>query len=100
MRTVFGSPVLWIGVALLVIGTGPLLTAGLYEWSQGDKNSNPVVWGILAFFTFWPSMILIVIGLGLGVARLRGWSSPGPFGALALGGLLLVLLLRAVFWFL
>jgi hypothetical protein len=100
MRTLFGSPVLWIGGALLVIGSGPLLTAVLYEWSRGDTSANPVGWGILAFLTFWPSLILIVVGLGLGVARLRGWLSPSLFGALALGFLLLFVLLRAVFFFL
>ena len=87
-------------MALLVIGSGPLLIACLYAWSQGDANANPVGWGILAMLTFWPSVILIVIGLGLGVARLRGWWTPGLFGALAIGAMLLFVLLRAVFWFL
>ena len=69
MRTVFGSRVLWVGLALLVLGTGPLLASVLYAWSRGDTNPNPVGPGILAMFTFWPSVILIVVGLGLGVAQ-------------------------------
>jgi hypothetical protein len=73
MRTILGSPVLWLGVALLVMGSGPLLVIGLYLQWHGDPNPNPVGPGILAFFTFWPSLLLIVIGLGLGIARNRGW---------------------------
>jgi hypothetical protein len=71
MRTIFGSRLLWIGVVLLVLGTGPLLASVVYAWSQGDTNPNPVGPGILAMFTFWPSIILMVVGLGLGIARYR-----------------------------
>jgi hypothetical protein len=71
VRTIFGSWLLWIGIALLVLGSGPLLVSVAYAWSQGDRNPNPVGPGILAMFTFWPSIILIVIGLGLGIARYR-----------------------------
>jgi hypothetical protein len=53
----------------LVLGTGPLLATALYLRLQGDRNPNPVGLGILAMLTFWPSIILIVIGLGLGIAR-------------------------------
>ena len=73
MRTIFGSRILWVGVALLVIGTGPLLASSLYlEW-HGDSNPNPIGPGLLAMVTFWPSVLLVVIGLGLDVARYRGW---------------------------
>jgi len=69
MRTLFGSRLLWIGAALLVIGCGPLVAYIVYAWSQGDTNPNPVGPGILAMFTFWPSIILIIVGLGSGIAR-------------------------------
>jgi hypothetical protein len=58
-----------IGLVLLVLGTGPLLAVigaaklGLID----DPNPNPVAFGILAFFTFWPSVGLILSGL----ARVR-----------------------------
>lgn len=59
------SRVLWIGVILFVLGSGPLLTVIVLA-SLGmtrDPNPNPVGFGILAFFTFWPSIILMVIGI-------------------------------------
>jgi len=71
MPTICGSRVLCIGIALLVIGTGPLLASVAYlELWQGDPNPNPIVPGMLAMFTFWPSIILILIGI-MGVVRNR-----------------------------
>jgi O-antigen/teichoic acid export membrane protein len=64
MRAMFGSRFLWIGVALLVLGTGPLLVTIVL-----DPTADPVGFGMLTFFTFWPSILLIVVGLGHGVAR-------------------------------
>jgi MFS superfamily sulfate permease-like transporter len=54
-----------IGVVLLVIGSGPLIiTMGLAALGFGDDpNPNPVIFGIMAGLTFWPSIILIGIGL-------------------------------------
>jgi hypothetical protein len=34
-------------------------------------NPNPVGFGILAFFTFWPSVILIVIGIARTISKMR-----------------------------
>ena len=59
------------GAILFVIGSGPLLTImalaglGLTE----DPNPNPVGCGILAMFTFWPSLILMLVGLGKSAGR-------------------------------
>ena len=53
-----------VGVVLLLLGTGPLLTVILLA-SLGltrDPNPNPIGFGILAFLTLWPSIILIVLG--------------------------------------
>lgn len=53
------------GIAMFVLGVGPLLfiialsALGL----SSDPNPNPVGPGILAFLTFWPSLILIVLGV-------------------------------------
>jgi len=59
------SRFLWIGLVLLCIGIGPLLVVILAAQLglTRDPNPNPVGFGILAFFTFWPSVILIVIGI-------------------------------------
>ena len=53
-----------VGLLLLILGTGPLVAivvaAGLGLLS--DPNPNPIGPGLLAFFTFWPSVALIVAG--------------------------------------
>ena len=67
------SRLFWIGLALLVLGTGPLLAIGAAA-SLGllsDPNPNPIGPGLLAFFTFWPAVILIVWGLVASVLRHR-----------------------------
>ena len=54
-----------IGIALLVLGTGPLVTIMLAAklGFTSDPNPNPVYFGMLAGFTFWPSFALIAIGI-------------------------------------
>jgi hypothetical protein len=56
--------VLGIGVALFVIGSGPLLVTILLAnlGLTRDPNPNPIGFGLLAFLTFWPSILLMVIG--------------------------------------
>ena len=60
-------------MALFVLGSGPLLitiplaTLGL----TCDPDPNPIGFWILALFTFWPSVILIVIGIARTVSRRR-----------------------------
>ena len=57
--------IFWWGVALLVLGTGPLLvilaasTLGL----TSDPDPNPIGPGLLTFVTFWPTITMIIIGL-------------------------------------
>ena len=59
------------GALLFLFGTGPLLIVialaklGLTR----DPNPNPVGLGILAFLTFWPSVVLMIVGLGKTVVR-------------------------------
>src|SRR5438552_16431679 len=67
------SRFLRIGLVLLCIGIGPLLVVILAAQLglTRDPNPNPVGFGILAFFTFWPSVILIVIGIVRTVNRRR-----------------------------
>ena len=53
------------GAWLLVLGTGPLV-AIIIAASLGltkDPNPNPIGPWLLAFFTFWPSVIMIFIGV-------------------------------------
>jgi len=67
------SRLFWIGLALLILGTGPLLAiiAAASLGLLSDRNPNPIGPGLLTFFTFWPAVILIVWGLVASVTRYR-----------------------------
>jgi hypothetical protein len=67
------SRLFWAGLALLVLGTGPLLliVVATELGLTSDPNPNPIGLGLLAFFTFWPAVILIVLGLVVSVLRYR-----------------------------
>jgi hypothetical protein len=71
MPQLLSSRWLWSGVALLLVGTGPLVVAMLYSMARGDPNPNPVGPGICAMFTFWPSIGMIVAGLVTGHRRAK-----------------------------
>ena len=58
-----------IGTAGLVFGTGPLPLAVLISLLMGDKNPNPIGPGILAMLTFWPSVLLIMLGVIVTIVR-------------------------------
>lgn len=61
----------WIrfGIALLTLGAAPLVliivAAAVGLWP--DPNPNPIGPGLLFFFTFWPAITCIAIG----IARVR-----------------------------
>ena len=65
MRAYLQSTWTRVGFALLLAGSGPLLfiivAAALGLWP--DPNPNPIGPGLLFFFTFWPAVICIVIGV-------------------------------------
>lgn len=54
-----------VGIGLLVVGAGPLVfiivAAAVGLWP--DPNPNPIGPGLLFFFTVWPAIICIVIGV-------------------------------------
>ena len=65
MRTYLQSGWTKVGIGLLVVGTGPLLfiivAASIGLWP--DPNPNPIGPGLLFFFTFWPAVLCIFIGV-------------------------------------
>ena len=69
MRTYLQSTWVKVGLGLLVVGACPLIfiivAAAVGLWP--DPNPNPIGPGLLFFFTFWPAVICIIIG----VARVR-----------------------------
>ncbi len=51
---------------LLALGTGPLVAFIIL-----DPKSNPIGPGLLAFFTFWPSIALIAAGVARALLSAR-----------------------------
>jgi hypothetical protein len=80
MPKLLSSRWLWIGVALLLVGSGPLVVAMLYAMLRGDPNPNPVGPGICAMFTFWPSIGMIIAGLVAGHRRAKAERNPADQG--------------------
>jgi hypothetical protein len=67
LKTVWRSPLLVIGAVMFLIGSGPLLVFCVMDFfgsSFTRSNPNPVFLGILATFTFLPSIALMLIGFG------------------------------------
>lgn len=64
---------LWIGVNVLLFGTGPLITVCLAAAMglTSDPNPHPVGLSLLALFTFWPGVGLILAGALRDVRRRR-----------------------------
>jgi hypothetical protein len=73
MREYLRSRLVKVGLALLILGTGPLLfiiiAAAVGLWP--DPDPNPIGPGFLAFLTFWPGVICLVIGISR-VRRAKG----------------------------
>ena len=65
MRTYLQSRWVQVGLVLLIVGSGPLVfiivAAAFGLWP--DPNPNPIGPGLLFFFTFWPALICILIGV-------------------------------------
>lgn len=65
MRPYLHSWWIRVGIVCLIIGTGPLasIMLGASLRLTDDPNPNPVLHGMLAGLTFWPSLGLIAIGI-------------------------------------
>ena len=57
--------IFWWGLALLLLGTGPLLAiiAAAALGLTSDPNPNPIGPGLLSFVTLWPALAMISAGL-------------------------------------
>jgi hypothetical protein len=74
MRSYLRSNWVRVGLALLLVGTGPLLfiIGGAAAGHWPDPNPKPVGPGLLCALTFWPALICLVVG----VVRVRRGSAP------------------------
>ncbi|HEY1638562.1 MAG TPA: hypothetical protein VGF62_08570 [Rhizomicrobium sp.] len=54
----------WLGLVVFLLGEAPLLViviaAQLGLWP--DPNPNPIGPGLLSFVTFWPGLVLMLLG--------------------------------------
>ncbi len=68
MKTYFNNKLLLIGLALLLFGSGPLVFTMIAAklGITADPNPNPVYFGMMAMFTFWPGIILLALGIYTG----------------------------------
>jgi hypothetical protein len=67
------TPMFWIGCAILIAGSGPLLAIMIaaYFGFTSDPDPNPIGPGLLAFFTFWPGIILSGAALVTSIDRYK-----------------------------
>jgi hypothetical protein len=65
MREYLGNRWVKVGLALVVLGWGPLLAiillAAVGLWP--DPNPNPIGPGLLFFVTFWPAVVCLGVGV-------------------------------------
>ncbi len=52
-----------IGVIIFIVGSSPLLLVMLFAKIGILEDPNPILFGIMAMFTFWPSLLLMLIGV-------------------------------------
>jgi hypothetical protein len=65
VRRAVGSRLFRRGLLLFILGSGPLFAviAAAKLGLTRDPNPNPIGFGILAMFTFWPAVGMMAIGL-------------------------------------
>jgi hypothetical protein len=65
MREYWGSTWIRVGLALLLLGSGPFafisIAVDFGLWP--DPNPNPVGPGLLMVLTFWPAILCIAVGV-------------------------------------
>jgi hypothetical protein len=73
MKDYFSNWIFTTGFVVLVLGSAPLIAiivlAKIGVWP--DPDPNPIGPGLLTFFTFWPGVLLMVIGVKRVNARRR-----------------------------
>ena len=64
VRSALTDRIFVIGALVFAIGSGPL-----FIWLAIDPKANPVGPGMMAMFTFWPSILMMLVGLIRGATR-------------------------------
>ena len=65
MKQLFSNKYFLIGFVLFIVGSSPLILTMLAAalGMTSDPNPNPIYFGMMAGLTFWPSIILMAIGV-------------------------------------
>ena len=71
MKTLFGSPFLWIGLAIAALGIGPLLFVVASDWLGFSEDSNPIGLGCLFVALFPLGLAITLAGLCSGYSDLQ-----------------------------
>lgn len=70
LRALITEKLVRAGLVTIVFGTGPLVVNMIL-----DPKANPIGLGILAMLSFWPGILMLLVGLVSVIARrVRGTS--------------------------
>ena len=63
---VWRSPMFIIGASMMVVGAVPLLSVIILSelGLTSDPNPNPIGFGLLFTFLFWPGIVLVLVAFG------------------------------------
>jgi hypothetical protein len=73
----FWNPAFIGGLAILAVGTGPLVVFGVLQQFGYFPGNNGLGLGLLFFFTVWPALAFIIGGVVVGVKRLDSSNRDG-----------------------
>jgi hypothetical protein len=73
----FRNPAFIAGVALLLLGSGPLLVFCVLQEFGYFPGNNGLGLGLLFFFTVWPALALVAWGFTVAVRRVDAPAGKG-----------------------
>ena len=71
LRAFLNAPFI-AGLAILVVGTGPLVLFGILQTFGFFPGNNGLGLGLLFFFSIWPALAFLIGGIAVGIRRVDG----------------------------